>query len=217
MKFVKYRKNLCIIFNLFILLICLSGCDKEVISESVKESNIDIYYSSELHSQPIPTVEPLSIIEARETYTISYPTAVTIYTFLSCKMQLSDPVCAGILGNMMAETGGQTLDIQWDIGSDYYGICQWSTYYNPDIIDANLSDQLNYLSKTINGEFAIFGYKYKEDFDYVDFKMLDDCREAALAFAQVYERCYHEYYEIRQDNAEVAYDFIEVIRPLIHP
>lgn len=221
MSFVKCRrKNLFTIFNfviLFCLLICLCGCDEEVIENNLKEPEINIYYSSELHSLTIPKAESESVIEARESYITSYPTAVTIYTFLSCAMQLSDPVCAGILGNMMAETGGQTLDIQWDIGTDYYGICQWSIYYNPDIVNANLDDQLNYLNRTINGEFAIFGYKYKEDFDYIDFKMIDDCREAALAFAQVYERCYHEYYEVRQDNAEIAYEFIKVIRPLIHP
>lgn len=182
-----------------------------------QESVLNNCYVSTEYFQPTSSPIAESVVEARESYTISYPTAVTIYTFLSCKMQLSDPVCAGILGNMMAETGGQTLDIQWDIGTDYYGICQWSIYYNPEIINTDLNGQLDYLNKTINGEFAIFGYKYQEDFDYIDFKMLGDCREAALAFAQVYERCYHEYYEVRQDNAEIAYEFIKVIRPLIHP
>ena len=35
----------------------------------------------------------------------------------------NDYVCAGIVGNLMAEVGGQTLNIDPQLGNSYYGIC----------------------------------------------------------------------------------------------
>lgn len=138
----------------------------------------------------------------------AYPVATQIYKFLKEELALNNYVCAGILGNLMAETGGQTLNIEWDIGTDYYGICQWSLYYNPEIEGANLEEQLEYLKSNIKSEFQTFGYLYKENFDYDDFVELKNVEAAALAFAKCYERCHHDYYIIRQENAEVAYEFI---------
>ena len=37
-----------------------------------------------------------------------------VYEYLN-KKGFTDPVIAGILGNMMAECGGQTLELRWDI------------------------------------------------------------------------------------------------------
>ena len=55
-----------------------------------------------------------------------YPVATTIWYYLK-DLGYNDYVCAGILGNIMAEVGGQTLNIQhWLGGYGYYGMCQWS-------------------------------------------------------------------------------------------
>lgn len=138
-----------------------------------------------------------------------YPIATQIW--LSMKEQgWSDYVCAGIMGNIMAECGGQTLDIKWMSYSKtgrYYGICQWSIYYYPQVKDASLERQLNYLYDTIEKEFESFGFCYRSKFTYEDFLHMNNCRDVALAFAKVYERCGSASYGVRKSNAEKAYDY----------
>lgn len=59
-----------------------------------------------------------------------YPVATYIWSYFK-ELGYSNQVCAGILGNIMAEVGGNTLDIQYDIyGSSYYGMCQWNKAYS---------------------------------------------------------------------------------------
>lgn len=89
-----------------------------------------------------------------------YDIAGQVYEYLNAQ-GMSDTVIAGILGNMMTECGGQTLDLQWDIygfdGSYYYGLCQWSLYYNPSVDGADVMGQLDYLMSNIRTNMNYFG------------------------------------------------------------
>lgn len=141
--------------------------------------------------------------------TTQYVVASTIWTYLK-NQGYNNYVCAGILGNIMAEVGGHTLDIDpflYDDSGDYYGICQWSNQYHSSVQGVGLSDQLSYLMKTIKNEIDSYGYLYEDNFEYVDFISLTDEREAALAFAQAYERCWSGSYANRQANANKAYNY----------
>lgn len=138
-----------------------------------------------------------------------HPTATQIWLYMK-ELGWSNYVCAGIMGNMMAECGGQTLDIQWwlyDYSGCFYGVCQWSLYYCPEVRDLNLEQQLDYLRDTIEGEFDYAGFCYYSGFTYEAFLEMTNCRDIALAFAKVYERCGSSSYTIRQRNAEVAYEY----------
>lgn len=136
-----------------------------------------------------------------------YPIATTIWNALREK-GYNEYVCAGIMGNFMAETGGQTLNINPNLWSSdgYYGIAQWSPKYFPEVCDKDLDAQLEFLFSNIEYEFNTFGKNYQKGFNYEKFLLLTDCREAALAFAKCYERCDSAYYTVRQDNSEVAYE-----------
>lgn len=135
-----------------------------------------------------------------------YPTATYIWTYFK-DLGYSNQVCAGILGNIMAETGGNTLDIQATIsGNGYYGICQWNKAYS-NVWGASLEEQCDYLRDTIEYEFDTFGYVYKRNFDYNSFLDLTDIKSAALAFAKCYERCGSGSYYTRQQNAIAAYNY----------
>lgn len=137
-----------------------------------------------------------------------YPVATEIWMFLK-NCGYNDYVAAGILGNMMAEVGGNTLDIRhWLTSSsgNYYGICQWSKGYS-EVHGTDLYYQCEFLKKTIQYEFDTYGSKYQPGFDYESFINLTDEREAALAFAKCYERCNSNYYVIREDNATTAYNY----------
>ena len=137
----------------------------------------------------------------------AYPTATKIWKYLR-KCGYNNYVCAGIMGNIMAECGGQSFEIQatlYDHG--YYGICQWSRRWYPDVQGQDLNYQLKFLSKTIKSEFNNYGSRYYRGFNYKAFCGLQDEQSAALAFAKCYERCASAYYAIRGTNATKAYKY----------
>lgn len=119
----------------------------------------------------------------------------------------SDVMCAGILGNLMAETGGQTLNIKWNSrSSGYYGIAQWGPGYK-SIWGGTLHQQCEFLIKTIAYEINTYGYAYQKGFNYSSFCNLDSPEQAALAFAKAYERCGSGSYKQRMKNARIAYNY----------
>lgn len=145
-----------------------------------------------------------------------YETATIIWDYL-LEQDYSETIAAAILGNIMAEAGGQTLDIDATIGSrDYYGICQWSYKYCADVFDKDLEEQLDYLNKTMEKEFNTFGSQYKSNFKFSDFLEMTDVREAALAFSKCYERNIPGSYFVRQENAIVAYDYFVERQQCLH-
>lgn len=153
------------------------------------------------------------INEASSTKGVNTGNAVAdqIWNYLTNK-GLSDIVTAGIIGNMMRECGGDTLNLDWNIygsyaGDTYYGLCQWNLRYAPSIRGASISKQLDYLMGSIESEFKTFGSNYASGFNYTKFKQMTSYSEAAAAFAACYERCgYENNYQKRRANAKVAYD-----------
>ena len=124
----------------------------------------------------------------------------------------SDAACAGIMGNIMREVGGDTLEyIQPDLyGSSgyHYGICQWSKSYYPDIFPTNdwaptAHEQLEFLRYTIN-HYNGNGFSYGFTEDYL--KTATDYEEVAKVFCNGYERP-NESPARRQRNAEKAYKY----------
>lgn len=141
-----------------------------------------------------------------------YPIATTIWYYLTEELGYSDTVAAGVMGNLMAEVGGQTLNIQPGLyghgtNKGYYGICQWSAKYYPDVQGKDLDYQLAYLKDTVEYQFKVYGKLYKSGFTYADFLALEDEKAAALAFAKIYERCGSGSYNVRQSNATKALEY----------
>jgi hypothetical protein len=111
---------------------------------------------------------------------------------------------------MMIECGGHTLELEPNIyspGKAFYGICQWSARYYPEIIGTDFETQLAFLVETMPTEFDGFSYCFKKGFSYDEFLAMEDPAEAALAFAKVYERCGSGSYELRQRAAKTAYNY----------
>ena len=142
--------------------------------------------------------------------TASGDAANQVWTYLK-SYGYSDSVATGIIGNMMRECGGDTLNLDWDIvghfnGDEYYGLCQWCLRYTPsNFKGATIKEQCEYLRKTIKSEFAAYGGNYN-GITYQQF-LKADTRTAAIAFERVYERCGDYAFEDarRADNAEKAY------------
>ncbi len=126
-----------------------------------------------------------------------YPTASLVWELLR-QSGLSEPVAAGILGNMMAECGGQTLDLQpYIYASGFYGLCMWSLTYFPQIDGQDVHGQISVLLDTMPTNMGEAGYKYDS------FLALTDARTAARWFSFGYERP-AVWAEQRADNAEAA-------------
>ena len=129
----------------------------------------------------------------------NYDQARQVWNYLR-DLGLNQYVCAGIIGNIMAEVGGQTLDIsRWPIYSQngYYGICQWSGGRKERLLNdfgTTLNDQIRFLSV------ELFEVIPKDN----SFYNMQDEKEAALYFAKYYERCSSKYYSVRQTNATKA-------------
>ena len=122
----------------------------------------------------------------------------------------SQEVTCAIIGNMMIETSGGSLDLNPTIYSpsgNYYGLCQWSKKYYPEAHGLSFEQQLEFLLNNIEWEINTFGKNYEAGFKYEDFLTMDDPAEAALAFAKSYERCGPASYEMRQEAAEKAYEY----------
>lgn len=135
-----------------------------------------------------------------------YPAATQIWRYMKAQ-GWNDYVCAGIMGNLMTEVGGQTLDIRYTLSSSgYYGMCQWSRGYS-QVWGAGLETQCDFLRDTIKYEFDTYGFKYQKGFNFNSFLNMTDAQQAALAFAKSYERCGSGSYGVRQKNALKAYNY----------
>ena len=132
----------------------------------------------------------------------NYNQATEVWNGLKA-LGLNDYVCAGIMGNIMAEVGGQTLDIsRWPQYSQntYYGICQWAGSRKQRLLNdfgTTLNDQIRFLSV------ELFEVIPKGN----SFYNMQDEKEAALYFAKYYERCGSGSYNVRQTNATKALQY----------
>lgn len=137
-----------------------------------------------------------------------YPIATKVWNYMQNNLGWNDYVCAGVMGNLMAETGGQTLNLDPGLYyQSFYGICQWSNKWYPQIQGASLDAQLDFIAQTVKPIIDTYGKNYETGFNYDRFTKMTDSREAALAFAKCYERCNSKYYAVRLDNAVKAYDY----------
>ena len=141
-----------------------------------------------------------------------YPEAQIVWDAL-IDYGLSPEVASGIMGNIMAEVGGQTLDFSewkyWSRGT-HYGICQWGGGRKANLLNnfgPDLEDQVKFLLYELEREMNSYGYIYKTGFGYDEFIAMTDVEQAALAFAKSYERCSSKYYNIRMTNAKKAYNY----------
>jgi hypothetical protein len=138
-----------------------------------------------------------------------YPAATTIWLYLK-ELGYNDYVCAGILGNIMNEVGGNTMKLRVNLidhSGYYYGICQWSRKYYPGVVGRDIKGQCDFIRDTIKKEIDTYGGRYAQGMNFNKFLQLTNPRDVALCFAKSYERCASAYYSVRQSNAEKAYAY----------
>ena len=133
----------------------------------------------------------------------TYSEATTVWNYLTGTLGLNKYVSAGIMGNIMAEVGGQTLDFsRWSTYSQgaYYGICQWG--------GGRRTRLLNNYGSSLEAQLKFLGVELYETIPKSNsFYKMQNEKEAALYFAKYYERCSSAYYSVRQSNATKALDY----------
>ena len=139
-----------------------------------------------------------------------YPIATKVWLQMK-SYGWTNAACAGIMGNIMRETAGDTLHIKSDIyngSKSHYGLCQWSKRYYPGIQPTtewtpSTAEQVEYLRYTIIHQRELrFHYGFDEDY----LKTATDYREVAKKFCDGYERP-AENSTRRENNAEKAWKY----------
>ena len=213
------KRHLNLVIKLFLIIVFVLLC-LFISSCGEKATEADIYIgNTNAHIAILIQPEPYQYITEQEEcsskikqWEEEHYYATKVWEYLRQKGFSQEITCA-IIGNMMIETSGGSLDIRPNIHSpsgNYYGLCQWSKKYYPEAHGLSFEEQLEFLLNNIEWEINTFGKYYKEGFKYEDFLNMTDPAEAALAFAKSYERCGPASYEIRQEAAEKAYEYFNL-------
>lgn len=140
-----------------------------------------------------------------------YPVATEVWIAMK-NLGWSDVVCAGIMGNLMAETGGTgTLDLNWKSnGSSGYGLVQWiggrrSAIKSKYGTYPSVKQQVQFIHDELSGTNGVRRQVTDKQFNAImNAKTPEDC---AYAFACYYERCATEYRSMRKGFARKAYEY----------
>ena len=140
-----------------------------------------------------------------------YPVATEVWLQMK-SYGWTDAACAGIMGNIMRETGGNTIEHispnLYNSSRNHYGLCQWSKRYYPDIQPKDgwapsISEQIEFLRYTIVHQRELYhNYGFIEEY----LMTATDYREVAKVFCNGYERP-GESSKHREDNAEIAWQY----------
>lgn len=155
----------------------------------------------------IPTTTTTKIIE-------KYPEAKLIWDTMR-SWGWSPETCAGIIGNMMAEVGGKTLDLSdWNSnGGCGYGLIQWTDGRRAAIKNRygaypTIEEQLLFMKDELLGTNGTTRQVDQKTLDIILNKDGSQTPESvAYAFACHYERCHQNYRWMRRDLAKTAYNY----------
>lgn len=140
-----------------------------------------------------------------------YPVATQVW--IAMKNQgWSDVVCAGIMGNLMAETGGTgTLQLYWKSnGENGYGLVQWIGGRRSAIkakygTYPSIKEQVQFIADELYGTNGVRVQVTDSQRDKI--MNAETPEECAYAFACYYERCHESVRSMRRGFARTAYEY----------
>lgn len=138
-----------------------------------------------------------------------YPVATQVWLYMKETFGWNDIVCAGVMGNIMAEIGGGTLDFSnWNHESPY-GMFQWLGQRKIDIkakygAEPNIFEQLDFMYDELYGSNGV----RQQVSDYQRDKILNASTEEDVAtyFCIYFERPGNSG-EVRRGYAHRAYEY----------
>lgn len=168
---------------------------------------------AELMPKPQPVKEPAAASSIKLP-TGEYPEAQLIWNTM-ISWGWTAETCAGVIGNMMAEIGGGTLDLSdWNSnGGCGYGLIQW-TSNRRSILKSRYGSYPTIEQQLIFMRDELFGIN--NTCQQVSSSVLDKIMNTngnetpesiAFCFASNYERCASSYRAKRQGYARIAYEY----------
>lgn len=141
-----------------------------------------------------------------------YPVATQVWLYMKNEFGWSDTVCAGIMGNMMAECGGcWTSDLDWDVNSSNgFGMIQWLGDRKRQLFSIygespSIENQLHFMKDELYGTNGVTKQVTDSQLNKImNAKSPEDC---AFAFATYFERCGEGHRAIRKGYARRAYEY----------
>ena len=154
-----------------------------------------------------PTLSPEEVLcQARAE---EYPVATRMWLHMKT-FGWSDEVCAGIIGNVMAETGARTLDIPLkEYKGGPFGLIQWTKSRREKVValygyDATAEEQLDFVYDELYGTDGI--EQQVKDYERERILNADTAQKAAKYFCKDFERPKGKG-TIRQKYAQIAYEY----------
>lgn len=141
-----------------------------------------------------------------------YPVATQVWLYMKNELGYNDIVCAGIMGNMMAECGGcWTSDLDWDVhSSSGFGMIQWLGGRKKQLFsiygeNPSIEDQLNFMHDELYGTDGVTWQVSQKQLDKI--MNASSPEECAFAFATYFERCGEQHRAPRRGYAKRAYEY----------
>ena len=141
-----------------------------------------------------------------------YPVATKVWLYMKNEFGWNDIVCAGIMGNMMAECGGcWTSDLDWDVhSSSGFGMIQWLGGRKKQLFsiygeNPSIEDQLNFMHDELYGTDGVTWQVQQWQLDKI--MNASSPEECAFAFATYFERCGEQHRAPRRGYAKRAYEY----------
>jgi hypothetical protein len=125
----------------------------------------------------------------------------------------SDVVCAGIMGNLMRETGGDTLHLRPTANSSSgFGLVQWTGQRKKDMCNKyghspTIAEQMEFMKDELFGSNGV--RKQVTDQQRERIFEADTPEKCAAEFARWFERPASKNYSRREANAKKAYNYFQ--------
>lgn len=162
---------------------------------------------------PTEETEPIETISQEELLWIArseeYPIATQVWLYMKQNFGWSDIVCAGVMGNIMAEIGGGTLDFDnWNHDTPY-GMFQWLGQRRIDIkekygTEPNIFEQLDFMYDELYGTNGV--RQQVEDWQRDKILNANNPKDVATYFCIYFERPGNSG-SIRKSYAQTAYEY----------
>lgn len=144
---------------------------------------------------------------------VQYPEATYIWLYMRNNFGWSETICAGIMGNMMAEVAGGTLQYlsRWDMDEPGgLGLIQWIGERRVDIrakygYIPTIDEQLDFMKDELYGSNGVC--KQVTDSQLLAIFEASTPERVAYNFARYFERCASFSYGIRKQYARIAYNY----------
>ena len=141
-----------------------------------------------------------------------YPVATQVWLYMKNEFGWSDTVCAGIMGNLMAECGGcWTSDLNWQLDKPHgTGMVQWLGSRRTQLKqiygdNPTVEEQLEFMRDELYGTDGVT--KQVTDWQLNKIMNAETPEECAFAFATYFERCAEQHRSIRKGYARRAYEY----------